>query len=119
MDRCSLDMSRCPEDIYPILFTYYNLFQQRHAIDRVEDFRALYASIWAEIMNDICANTPKYRIKLRSCTNQIMVISIYSPDCVIQRGFGAWQISCTRQIRSSESPHRIIRNEIITPHELY
>jgi hypothetical protein len=118
-------MDRCPDDVVNTIFKYYNLFQQRHAIDRVEDFRTTYTPTWSLIMNDIRANTPRYRIKIKSFTDQIMTLSLYSPDCDInsmsfRQGSQSWQLSCIRRALSIESPtlRGIIRNEIIEPYDL-
>jgi hypothetical protein len=118
-------MAQCPDDVVNIIIKYYTLFQQRHAIDRVEDFRTTYTPTWSLIMTDIRANTPRYRIKLKSFTDQIMTLSLYSPDCDIhsmsfRQGSQSWQLSCIRRALSVESPplRGIIRNEIIEPYDL-
>ena len=118
-------MDRCPDDVYNIIFAYYRLFQQRHAIDRVEDFRTNYTQPWEQIMTDIRSNTPRYRIKLKSFTDQVMTLSLFAPDCdihsiSIRQGLSTWQLSCIRRALSTESPplRGIIRNEIIEPYDL-
>lgn len=118
-------MDHCPDDVYNIIFAYYSLFQQRHAIDRVDDFRTNYSKKWAEIMIDIRANTPRYRIKLKSFTDQIMTLSLYAPDCdlrgmSIRQGLTTWHFSCIRRALSIESPtlRGLIRNAIIEPYNL-
>lgn len=118
-------MDRCPDDIINLVFTYYSLFQQRHAIDRVEDFRINYALPWEQIMTDIRSNTPRYRIKLKTFTDQVMTLSLFAPDCDINgisicQGRTTWQLSCIRRALSIESPslRGIIRNEIIEPYDL-
>lgn len=118
-------MDRCPDDVFNIIFTYYHLFQQRHAIDRVEDFRTNYASKWSEIMIDIRANTPRYRIKVKTFNEQTMTLSLYAPDCDLRgmsmhQGANTWHLSCIRRALSIESPplRGLIRNEIIEPYDL-
>jgi hypothetical protein len=118
-------MDRCPEDTINIILAYYSLFQQRHAIDRVEDFHTAYTPIWTLVMNDIRSNTPRYQIKLKTFDEKIMTLSLYSPDCdiynmSIRQGSQTWKLSCTRRALSIESPplRGIIRNEIIEPYDL-
>lgn len=118
-------MDLCPDDIINIIFTYYDLFQQRHAIDRVEDFRATYDPIWSEIMIDVRANTPRYRVKIKTFSEQTMTLSLYAPDCDLgkmsfHQGLTTWHFSCIRRALSTESPtlRGLIRNEIIKPYDL-
>ena len=90
-----------PRDLIGKILNFYDEFQRQAAIQRVEEFRQEYLPIWSNVLSDIRANIPAYRVFARNYQGLNISVFFRLPDCDIRNFslralFNSWDYTLER-----------------------
>lgn len=90
-----------PSDLIGKILKFYDEFQIQAAIQRTHDFRIFFGPIWEDILSDIRANIPAYKVSVINYEGLNLNIYFRLPNCDIsdfslRALFNSWTYTINR-----------------------
>lgn len=76
--------SQLPTDLIGKILKYYDDFQTQAAIQRKREFVAVHGESWKDVMSDVRANVPAYRVSVVNYDGLHLSIYFRLPDCRVE-----------------------------------
>ncbi|NBR60280.1 MAG: hypothetical protein EBT86_01275 [Actinobacteria bacterium] len=73
-----------PRDLIGKILNFYDDFQTQAAIQRKREFDILYGPVWSNVLSDVRANVPAYRVSVINYEGLNINIFFRLPDCDVK-----------------------------------
>lgn len=95
------EFSYLPRDLIEKILKFYDEFQIQAAIQRTIEFRTVYSSLWNDVLSDVRANTPAYRVSTVNYMGLRVNMFLRLPDCDLstfdmRAMFNSWDYTIRR-----------------------